>query len=62
MRPEPKQEHVILHLRALIGGEPAVDGSGDEVLGYQEQSAFTHAFREWSGSNPGAWRERALLA
>jgi AraC-like DNA-binding protein len=29
------------------------------LLGYQEQSAFTHAFREWSGVNPGAWRERA---
>jgi AraC-like DNA-binding protein len=30
------------------------------LLGYQEQSAFTHAFRVWSGMNPGAWRERAL--
>ena len=30
------------------------------LLGYQEQSAFTHAFKEWSGSNPGAWREQAL--
>jgi AraC-like DNA-binding protein len=29
-------------------------------LGFQEQSAFTHAFREWSGINPGAWRERAV--
>ena len=29
------------------------------LLGFQEQSAFTHAFREWSGVNPGAWRERA---
>lgn len=29
------------------------------LLGYQEQSAFTHAFKEWSGVNPGAWRERA---
>ena len=29
------------------------------LLGYQEQSAFTHAFKEWSGSNPRAWRERA---
>jgi len=26
------------------------------LLGYQEQSAFTHAFKEWSGMNPGAWR------
>jgi AraC-like DNA-binding protein len=30
------------------------------LLGYQEQSAFTHAFKEWSGTNPGAWREEAL--
>ncbi len=30
------------------------------LLGYQEQSAFTHAFKEWSGTNPGAWRERLL--
>lgn len=29
------------------------------LLGYREQSAFTHAFKEWSGTNPGAWRERA---
>ncbi|MEG1118669.1 MAG: helix-turn-helix transcriptional regulator, partial [Janthinobacterium sp.] len=26
------------------------------LLGYQEQSAFNHAFRTWSGTNPGAWR------
>jgi len=31
------------------------------LLGYQEQSAFTHAFREWSGVNPGAWREHFQL-
>jgi AraC-like DNA-binding protein len=29
------------------------------LLGYQEQSAFTHAFREWAGMNPGAWRAAA---
>jgi AraC-like DNA-binding protein len=28
------------------------------LLGYQEQSAFTHAFKEWAGVNPGAWRDR----
>jgi len=27
------------------------------LLGYAEQSAFTHAFKEWSGVNPGAWRD-----
>ncbi|AKU20331.1 AraC family transcriptional regulator [Massilia sp. NR 4-1] len=32
------------------------------LLGFQEQSAFTHAFKEWSGRNPGAWREQALGA
>jgi len=29
------------------------------LLGFQEQSAFTHAFREWSGMSPSSWRERA---
>ena len=29
------------------------------LLGFQDQSAFTHAFREWSGVNPGAWRAQA---
>lgn len=28
------------------------------LLGFHEQSAFTHAFRDWSGMNPGAWREQ----
>ncbi|MEN9866436.1 MAG: hypothetical protein RL748_2026 [Pseudomonadota bacterium] len=28
------------------------------LLGYQEQSSFNHAFKEWSGFNPGAYRER----
>ncbi|MBA5687090.1 AraC family transcriptional regulator [Rugamonas apoptosis] len=28
------------------------------LLGYQEQSAFNHAFKEWAGINPGAFRER----
>ncbi|MGK5078979.1 AraC family transcriptional regulator [Janthinobacterium sp. HLX7-2] len=28
------------------------------LLGYQEQSAFNHAFRTWAGTNPGAWREQ----
>lgn len=26
------------------------------MLGFQEQSAFNHAFREWAGVNPGAYR------
>lgn len=28
------------------------------LLGYQEQSAFNHAFREWAGVNPGAYRSQ----
>ena len=32
------------------------------LLGYQEQSAFTHAFKEWSGMNPGSWRARPGVA
>jgi AraC-like DNA-binding protein len=26
------------------------------LLGYQEQSSFCHAFKEWTGVNPGAYR------
>ena len=28
------------------------------LLGYQEQSSFCHAFKEWTGVNPGAYREK----
>lgn len=28
------------------------------LLGYQDQSAFSHAFREWTGESPGSYRER----
>jgi len=28
------------------------------LLGYQEQSAFNHAFKEWTGASPGAYREK----
>ena len=26
------------------------------MLGYREQSSFNHAFKEWTGKNPGAYR------
>ncbi len=29
------------------------------LLGYREQSSFNHAFRDWYGTTPAAWRERA---
>ncbi len=35
------------------------------ALDYAEPSAFTHAFRRWSGSSPAEWRRgkrRSLLA
>jgi AraC-like DNA-binding protein len=28
------------------------------LLGYQEQSSFNHAFKEWTGANPGAYRSK----
>jgi AraC-like DNA-binding protein len=30
-----------------------------DLLGYASASAFTRAFRRWSGDTPAAWRERA---
>jgi AraC-like DNA-binding protein len=30
------------------------------LLGFQEQSSFNHAFKEWTGVNPGAWRGKAV--
>ncbi|OZG75520.1 hypothetical protein BTA51_02470 [Hahella sp. CCB-MM4] len=31
------------------------------LLGYQEQSSFNHAFREWLGMSPGAYRQSRHL-
>ncbi|MBI3727449.1 MAG: AraC family transcriptional regulator [Burkholderiales bacterium] len=31
------------------------------LLGYQEQSAFNHAFKEWMGVSPGVYREKHLI-
>ena len=30
------------------------------LLGYQEQSAFSHAFKGWTGLSPGRFREQAM--
>lgn len=30
------------------------------MLGYQEQSSFSHAFKEWTGVNPGAYRMQKI--
>jgi AraC-like DNA-binding protein len=29
------------------------------LLGYQDQSAFSHAFKEWTGRSPGSYREQS---
>ena len=31
------------------------------LLGYSEQSAFTRAFRSWTGVTPALWRRQHLL-
>lgn len=30
------------------------------LLGYREQSSFNHAFRDWHGTTPAAWRQRQM--
>jgi AraC-like DNA-binding protein len=30
------------------------------MLGFQEQSSFNHAFKDWTGLNPGAFRQQLL--
>lgn len=30
------------------------------LLGYQDQSAFNHAFKEWTGDSPGSYREKRV--
>lgn len=32
------------------------------LLGYREQSAFNHAFKEWSGTSPGSYRDQFSAA
>ncbi|MDE2428130.1 MAG: AraC family transcriptional regulator [Burkholderiales bacterium] len=31
------------------------------LLGYREQSAFNHAFKEWTGKSPGAYRDQPAV-
>jgi AraC-like DNA-binding protein len=30
------------------------------LLGFQNQSAFNHAFKEWTGSSPGSYRDKVM--
>lgn len=39
---------------------PMSDVAG--LLGYVEQSSFSHAFRRWTGMTPRAWRAQRLLS
>lgn len=43
-----------------ISGLPLVAVAGR--LGYAEQTSFTRAFRRWTGSTPGAWRDKLKAA
>jgi AraC-like DNA-binding protein len=49
---EVRQEQAI----ALLANStlPMADAAG--LLGYAEQSSFSHAFRRWTGMSPRAWR------
>jgi AraC-like DNA-binding protein len=32
------------------------------MLGFSQQSAFTRAFRRWTGASPSEYRQRAFIA
>ena len=42
--------------RELVGNTDMALGQIAAVLRYSELSAFTRAFRRWSGQTPTAWR------
>lgn len=51
------RQRYVQALRLLGQGRMAVSRVA-EMLGYSEPSAFTRAFRRWSGVSPGEWRHR----
>ncbi len=52
---EARRELALRHL-AAPGGTAAEVAF---LLGFSDASAFTRAFRRWTGTTPGAWRQRA---
>lgn len=43
----------------LLGSSEVAIAEVSWLLGYSEQSAFTRAFRRWTGVPPAAWRRRS---
>ncbi|MCF4164670.1 AraC family transcriptional regulator [Zavarzinia compransoris] len=52
-------EDTRLHLARTYLGDPRLTLTEiAHLLGYSDQSAFTRAFRRWTGEAPGTWRRR----
>ena len=43
--------------RQMLSNTSMVVGQIADSLGYADASAFTSAFRRWSGTTPAKWRE-----
>ena len=41
----------------LLGGTGLTVEQTAHRLGYADPAAFVHAFRRWTGTTPGAWRD-----
>jgi AraC-like DNA-binding protein len=44
---------------AMLLREGATLAKASHLTGYASDASFSHAFRQWAGVAPGAWRRKA---
>jgi AraC-like DNA-binding protein len=49
-----------MHKAATLLREGATLAKASHLTGYASEGSFSHAFRQWSGVTPGAWRRKAM--